>query len=91
MFEAFCYMARESKNLVLVAHNARAFDMRHLLWHVQLTNMLNQFCTVAIATSFGDSLPYLKDVYKGKAPGFKQSYLFSWVFGMMPMVLQLMF
>ena len=67
------------KDLVLVAHNARAFDMRHLLRHFQLTNMLDQFCTVV--TSFGDSLPYLKDVFKGRSPDFKQSNLYFWLFG----------
>ena len=58
-----------AEEVVLLAHNAQAFDMRHMLYNVVRCQITESFSSVV--TGFGDNLPYFKEAYKATYLEFK--------------------
>ena len=63
---------------ILVAHNAKAFDVRHFLNNVVKYDMYESFNSVILG--FGDSLTYLREIHKGTHHDFSLSGLYKSLF-----------
>lgn len=69
----------DNSKFILVGHNAQSFDVRHLMHHIVACSMLECFKNVVLG--MGDTLPYFRNVYSSSLTSFKQSSMYSALFG----------